>query len=140
MKTKTISNRRAHAVWDVLKLALADRFLRLALAAAVLGGLAFAQGTITSGGKRLSRFQSYDPKTPPPLDLPNAYELAISRIGAASNRIHCVSATCLELTNNGFTGWTFWFSDTNSQRARIDVFFDKEVYVGIPSDQVLRGK
>jgi len=29
--------------------------------------------------------------------------------------------------SNGWTGWTFWFSNTNGDRARMRVFFDGEV-------------
>ena len=106
----------------------------------VTAGVLVAQGTITSGGRRWAVVQTYDGKTPPPLSLPEAYMRALSRVGEATNRFYCVSASSLEMTNNGFTGWTFWFSNTNSQRARVDVFFDKEVSIGIPSDNLLRGR
>ena len=112
----------------------------MVLAIGLMMGLAFGQGTLTSGGRRWSAFQTYDPNTPPPLDLPKAYAMAMTRVGGATNRVYCIAATCLEMTNNGFTGWTFWFSNTNAQRARVDVFFDKEVHVDIQSGEVLRGK
>ena len=37
------------------------------------------------------------------------------------------------MTNAGFTGWTFLFSNTNGQRGRVEVFFDKEVVTGARS-------
>ena len=33
---------------------------------------------------------SYDPKTVPPLALPEAYAMAVAHIGIATNRCHCV--------------------------------------------------
>ena len=63
---------------------------------------------------------AYDPKTPPPLSLSDAYAKALLKLDKATNRFHCISASCVEMSNtNGWTGWTFWFSITNGQRARI---------------------
>jgi hypothetical protein len=103
-------------------------------------GFVLAQGSITSGGKRWSPFQSYDGKSRPPLSLSEAYVLAEGKIGSATDRFFCVKASCLEMTNNGFTGWTFWFSNTNFEQARVDVFFDKEVHMGLQSAELLRAK
>jgi hypothetical protein len=102
-------------------------------------GILFAQGTLVSGGKRWTSVQTYDAKTPPPLALAEAYALGLNRVGRATNRFYCIHASCLELTNNGFTGWTFWLSNTNGQRARVDVFFDKEVYIDPQSSETLHG-
>lgn len=102
--------------------------LAASLASMVLVGFAFAQSIVTSGGRRWSPFRTYDGKSKPPLSLPEAYVLAQGRIGEATNRFYCGKASSLEMTNKGFTGWTFWFSNTNAEQARIDVFFDKEVY------------
>ena len=110
------------------------------LVTVVTTGVLVVQGTVTSGGRRWSSFQTYDGKTPPPLLLPEAYTRALSRIGEATNRFYCVTASCLETTNNGFTGWTFWFSNTNAQRPHVDVFFDREVLIGVQSDNLLRSK
>ena len=71
----------------------------------------------------------YDFKKAPPLALPVAYALALRRIGPATNRFHCVTATCLERSNNWSTGWTFEFSSTNAQHATVKVFFNTRVWL-----------
>jgi hypothetical protein len=96
------------------------RLLLLALTA----GLVFAQGLSGS-----SSHPGSDPKRPPPLALPEAYALATARLGSATNRFFCVSATCVEPPTFMTTGWTFGFSDTTGQIAQVKVFFDKIVYI-----------
>jgi hypothetical protein len=100
-----------------------------------------AQSIITSGGVRWAQPQSYDSKTPPPLALPEAYALALGNLAwapGATNRFHCISASCLELSNsNGWTGWTFWFSNTNGDRASVVVFFDGGVTADAGSAKLL---
>ncbi len=103
-------------------------------------GLLVAQSIVMSGGNRLSPFQTYDPKTRPPLTLPEAYPLAVAKLDTTAvrlgttNRFYCVTASCLEMTNHGFTGWTFGFSNTNGQRIRVSVFFDKQTTCDIPGE------
>jgi hypothetical protein len=109
-------------------------------ATALATGLLLAQGKVGSGTHRYSVVPSYDPKTPPPVSLPEAYALAVAHIGTATNQFHCVAASCLEMTNAGFTGWTFSFSDTNGQRGRVVVYFDKEVSIVARSGEVLISK
>ncbi len=97
-------------------------------------GVLLAQSVIISADRRVTKFQSYDPKTPPPLSLPEAYSLALGQLGkipGATNRFHCISASCIEMPSiDGWTGWTFWFAKTNGERARMWVFFDG----GVTSD------
>lgn len=100
----------------------------------------FSQGTIMSGGNRWTAIQSYDGKTPPPLTLPEASEIALGRLGETTNRFYCLTASCLDMTNRGFTGWTFWFSNTNAQRARVDVYFDKATHISPQSEEVFSKK
>ena len=90
-------------------------------------GLLLAQGKIASPNpsRMSSNPMTYDPKSPPPVSLPEAYALALGHIGAATNRFHCVTASCLERTNSGWAGWVFTFGNTNNQRARVVVFYDK---------------
>ena len=89
-----------------------------------MGGL-FAQSILGSGGRRWTKYQTYGPKDRPPLALTEAYTLAVARLGPATNRFHCISASVLEMGGtNGWTGWTFWFSNTNGDRASMWVFFD----------------
>src|SRR6266481_9583344 len=85
-----------------------------ALVFAACAGLVFAQGWTGS-----SRPLVYDSKRPPPLTLPEAYAAAVARVGYATNRFHCVSATCLDSSNKPSTGWVFGFSNTNGDRAGV---------------------
>src|SRR5258705_13097819 len=135
MRQQDVTPRKSERVASIL-----TRSLLIGLASLLVAGFLLAQGTITSGGKRWTAFQTYDGKTRPPLSLSEAYVLAQARIGGATNRFYCVRASCLEMTNNGFTGWSFWYSNTNTQQARVDVFFDKEVRIGIQSADLLRTK
>ena len=91
---------------------------------ALTAGLVFAQGLSGS-----SSHPGSDQKRPPPLALSEAYALATARLGSATNRLFCVSATCVEPPTFMTTGWTFGFSDTNGQIAKVKVFFDKIVYI-----------
>jgi hypothetical protein len=101
--------------------------------------LLLAQGKVGSGTHRGSKFQSYNPNSPPPLALADAYNLALDHLGKATNRFFCISASCLEMTNAGFTGWTFSFSNTNRERGRVDVYFDKDVVsVARPGEILIR--
>jgi hypothetical protein len=80
-----------------------------------------AQGYVFSGvGPK------YDPKTPPPLSLPEAYTLATAHLGVRTNQFYCVKASCLERIQ--YAGWVFGFSSTNGQTAHLIVWFDKNVY------------
>src|SRR5262249_30973597 len=99
----------------------------LATSAAI--GWVLAQGLNPPGGNSPRRYRSpYDPKTHPPVGLEEAYLLAAGYLGEATNRLHCVSASCLEVGRSGFPGWTFSWCDTNGERTYVEVTFDKEVY------------
>jgi hypothetical protein len=114
------------------------RIILTALATTIAVGL-LAQGKAGSAGWR--RFESpYDGKTPPPIGLSEAYGLALVRLGAATNRFYCVSGGCLEKTKRGLPGWTFYFSNTNGERAYMEVSFDKEVDTDAQSAELLRDK
>src|SRR6266436_2848729 len=92
-------------------------------------GFLLAQGINPSGGNSPRRYRSpYDPKTRPPVAMPEAYSLAAAYLGSATNRFYCVTATRLEMGLSGFPAWKFSWSDTNGERAYIEVTFDKEVY------------
>jgi hypothetical protein len=97
---------------------------KISLLALILGGTAgwlFAQGYVFSGTG-----PAYDPKTPPPLSLPEAYKLATAHLGARTNQFYCVKASCLERVQ--YAGWVFGFSSTNGQTAHLIVWFSKNVY------------
>jgi len=125
------------------------RILIIILGTGVAAGL-LAQSIITNGGTRsfqppsYGSFQplSYDPKTRPPLALPDAYALAmrkLAEIPGATNRFHCISGSCVEMScRNGWTGWTFWFANTNGDHAYLWVFFDRHVATEPWSSQVFR--
>lgn len=77
--------------------------------------------------------QGYYPTTPPPLALQEAYQLALTALGAGTNRFYCVSTTCLKrlptISNRAGLhdgqGWTFEFSSTNGVQKHVAVYFDK---------------
>jgi hypothetical protein len=96
-------------------------------------GLLLAQGVSGS-----SHHPSYDPKKPLPLPLPEAYVLAVNRMGVATNRFHCVRATCVDMDNQWSTGWRFGFSDTNGEGVSVKVFFNKDVWLDPQSAALIR--
>src|ERR1035438_9405963 len=104
------------------------RILLAALFTSLIVGLVMAQGIVNGyraiGGKP----ETYDPKTPPPLSLPEAYALALNSTGRYTNQFYCVSANCTEMTSNGFTGWKFIFASTNGEFGDVEVYFDKLVF------------
>ena len=96
-------------------------------------GLSAALAQSVINGRRASKYRTYDPKDRPPVSLPEAYPIALVRLGPATNRFHCVYASVSELSNsNGWTGWTFWFSNTNGERGRVIVFFDRGALLDVP--------
>src|SRR5262249_36499369 len=97
------------------------------------GRLAFAQGLAGS-----SQHPGFNQKMRPPLELPEAYTLATTRLGAATNRLFCVSATCVEPVNSSTQGWTFGFSNTNGQIAKVKVFFNRDVFIEAPDAELLK--
>jgi hypothetical protein len=120
-------------------------FMKHILLATLFVGIAaglLAQSIVGNGWARYAQPQSYDPKTPPPLALPEAYALALSNLAktpGATNRFHCISASCVEMSNtNGWTGWTFWFANTNGDRASLWVFFDGAVTSDVRSSELFR--
>jgi len=91
--------------------------------------LPFAQGYSGSNPGRLSSNPIvYDSRKPPPLMLPEAYNLALTHMSGKTNTFYCVAASCLERTNSGWAGWTFLFSNTNGERTRVVVFYDKHTW------------
>lgn len=102
-------------------------------------GLLLAQGPNPPGGNSWRRYQKpYDSKESPPVSLSEAYALVLGHIGTATNRFYCVSATCLDPTKRGLPGWTFCFSNTNGQRAYMEVSFDKEINTDEQSASVMK--
>jgi hypothetical protein len=99
--------------------------------------LVLAQGRVGSGTHRYSKYPTYNPNTAPPMAMMDAYSLAQAQIGEATNAFYCVAASCLDMTNAGFTGWTFTYANTNGQRGRVNVYFDGEVSVGAREGEVL---
>jgi hypothetical protein len=113
--------------------------LLISFACVATASLLLAQGRAGSNSNR--RFQSpYDLHTPPPVGLSEAYALAVAQMNVDTNRCYCVSASCQELTRRGLPGWTFYFANTNGQRADVEVSFDKEVAADDSKRDFLRGK
>jgi hypothetical protein len=105
---------------------------------AVMAGILAAQDGPYRGPNTNTRYRSaYDPKTQPPLEMTSAYELAMAYLGTHTNRFYCIDASCLALTKRGLPGWTFSFSNTNGQRATIEVTFDKAVGPDAPTSVLL---
>jgi hypothetical protein len=110
-----------------------QRVVGVLCAVASTAGLLFAQGW--SGSSHLPTFDS---KRPPPLTLVQAYAIAEKRIGTATNRFYCVTASCLDPTNRVSTGWVFEVSNTNGDRAIIKVLFNSEVSIDERSAALLK--
>ena len=80
----------------------------------------------------------YDGKTPPVLLLPEAYSLALTKLGQDTNQFYCVKTTCLDQLGTistsdgqhhaGGDGWTFEFSNTNGLLKKVFVYFDKATF------------
>lgn len=104
-------------------------FLIGLLAVAVVTGWLFAQGRVVSSPVAQVP-PGYIPgpyvgRTPPPVSLQEAYDLALAHIGVASNSFYCIRASCVD--SNGNRGWTFTFANTNGQRGWLVVYFSKGV-------------
>jgi hypothetical protein len=96
-------------------------------------GLNYVSSTI-----RPSKYMMYNPSTtPPPMGLAAAYMLAQTTIGNGTNTFYCVAANCIEMTNGGYTGWTFTYANTNGQRGRVNVYFDGQTGVVARQGEVL---
>ena len=119
----------------VAKLRTKTLFVVLGLTASAF--LVLAQGKVGSGTHRQSAYPSYDPKTRPPVEVGDAYLLAMQHLGLATNSYHCISASCVDRTNAGFTGWTFVFASTNGLRGRVNVYFDRQVETVARSGEVI---
>jgi hypothetical protein len=92
--------------------------------------LLFAQGRTGSNPGSEGYLGSYDGGTPPPVSLPEAYGIALTHIGSASNAFYCLSASCVD--DKGHRGWTFKFGNTNGQRGRVIVYFTRGVSPMLP--------
>ena len=116
--------------------------LLVALGTLLAAGLLLAQGsTHPPSSNSWRRFESpYDPKTPPPVQLCEAYALVLTRCSIDTNRFFCQTAGCLQPTKRGLPGWTFCFSNTNGERACVEVSFDKEVDMDTRSRDLLHAK
>ena len=100
----------------------------------------FAQGNdpVSNGNRRYTK--PYDVKVAPPVGLTEACALAQKYMGSSTNQFYCVSASCTQSLRSGLPGWAFSFFNTNGRFARIDVLFDKDLYVDPPSAELLHGK
>ena len=94
----------------------------------IVGGFLVAQGIYSISGNPDRQPRRYDPKTPPPLGLPQAYELAMEYVKNATNQFWCVAASCQADWGLGtMTHWEMGFSNTNGDHTNVLVFFDKTV-------------
>lgn len=134
MRTKILNDIARESCIPLKKVAV------LSLATATTICLLFAQGnTSPPGANSWRRFNSpYEPKTRPPLGLTEAYVLALSQMGSATNQLYCLTASCTEPTKRGLPGWTFRFANTNADQVCIEVSFDKEVDMDARSTAILK--
>jgi hypothetical protein len=106
-------------------------FCRGAIAAVALAtaSLLLAQGLFPANNHG-SPVKTVKTNQPPLLDVGEAFALASSYLGQATNGLWCVSATCLEEAPNYpglMTHWTVRFSSTNGRRLELVVLFDRTV-------------
>lgn len=116
------------------------RFLIAAFASLAIGSFVLGQGQLNIGGNHWQRYWGWPTNAAPPISLPEAYSLALAHVGPATNRFYCVAASSLDMTNFHFRGWSFTFSSTNGQQARVEVSFDKELRADPRSEKILREK
>ena len=96
------------------------------LSVMLLSLVRFALGQGLTGN---SHHPMYDLKKPPPVSLVEAYHLATTHLGEATNRVYCVGATCSGEETGWSAGWVFEFSNTSGQHAVVKVFFsNKDVW------------
>ena len=89
-----------------------------------LTGLLLAQGLWSNH----TPIQRVDPKIPPPLSMIQAYGLAETYLGKATNQFWCVAGKCeIDWGTTTVTHWEFAFSSTNGESTNILVFFDRGV-------------
>jgi hypothetical protein len=70
----------------------------------------------------------YDDSRAPTLSLPDAYQLAVTALGSATNSFHCINAHIS--TDFGAPGWQFRFCSTNKPAASkfVTVEFTREIH------------
>jgi hypothetical protein len=107
--------------------------LLCALLALACAGIVFAQGFSGS-----SHHPTFDIRKRPPLAFPEAYQIAVGRVGIATNRFSCVSGSCVEATNHWSTGWVFEFLNSTGERAQVRVYFNGDVSVDAASAGLLK--
>ena len=73
----------------------------------------------------------YDDSRAPTLSLPDAYKLAVTALGSATNSFHCLDAHIS--TGFGAPGWEFRFCSTNNPAASkfVTVDFTGKIHFGI---------
>ena len=77
----------------------------------------------------------WDDTKPPTLSLAAAYERAVTALGIATNKLHCISAR-VSTRNVSTGGWDFTFYSTNKppKTKYVTVGFDGKAYVSdLPS-------
>jgi hypothetical protein len=100
-------------------------FTLLCVATLARVGILLAQGQAGS-----SYHPTYDLSKPPPVNLIEAYGLALTHLGEATNRVHCLTATCRDGDGARSAAWTLEFSNTNGHHAVVKVFLsDKSVWI-----------
>jgi len=74
-------------------------------------------------GILFARNIAYNHSKPPRLPLGQAYDVALTTLGQATNDFHCVAASvAISFSPDG--EWFFTFSSTNGTEKYVTVFFD----------------
>ena len=88
---------------------------------AIILALGFTTGSVIAGLTLLA-------DAPPPMEMSEAYPLAVKALGTNAARYHCVTAFPI-LTQNYYTNhlsgeWSFNFVNTNHDHKMVWAFFD----------------
>jgi hypothetical protein len=82
-------------------------------------------------GALLARNIAYNHSKPPRLPLGQAYDIAMTTLGQATNQFHCVSAG-LAISFSPDGEWFFSFCSTNGTQKYVTVEFDGKTHIEGP--------
>ena len=103
----------------------AQHLIPILFLAAFCTASAQTNNTGPQAGKEQSVTTFGDETKPPTISLPDAYQLAIIKLGQATNQFHCVSAS-IDIGSSSQAGWYIDFNSTNAsvEMRKLYVKFD----------------